>query len=286
MPPSEIGATIAAPSSQPTDLIQSLQRGLRVLDFVAEAGEPVAPKQIAAGLGLALGTTYHLINTLLHEGWLERGPDRRLVVGSPPARLARAGAGVPVGVERVLGRAAYAVDDVALMTRLVGGEAVVAAAVEVPGAACAGRYPASSRHLPHLSAAGRAMLALQPAGAARQTVDLVRAAAVRAGELFDEAGLAEELEAVRRTGLAVAVADGEACVGAPVQAADGGLLGAVAAVITPRRLRADLDGTARAVRCAARDLARELTWLPAGDGAQSSGSWGVGKLPPSISSIR
>ncbi len=259
-----------------------------MLDYVAAAGEPVAPKQIAAALGLRLGTTYHLVNTLLHEGWLVRGPDRRLEIGSPPARHLRSaaaidGGGVPVGVERALGRAAYAVDDVALMTRLVGGEAVVAAAVEVPGAACAGRYPPSSRHLPHLSAAGRAMLALQPAGAARETVDLVRAAAIRAGELFDEAGLAEELEAVRRTGLSVAVADGEACVGAPVQAADGALLGAIAVVVTPRRLRADLEGSARAVRCAARDLARELC---APDGAQSSGSWGVGKLPPSISSIR
>lgn len=276
---------------QPSDLIQSLQRGLRVLDFVAEAGEPVAAKQIAAGLGLRLGTTYHLINTLLHEGWLERGPGRRLVVGRHPIAprplaVSPAGAEITVGVERVLGRAAYAVDDVALMTRLVGGEAVVAAVGEVPGAACAGRYPATSRHLPHLSAAGRAMLALQPVGAARETVDLVRAAAGRAGELFDEEGLADELEAVRRTGLAVAVADGEACVGAPVQAADGALLGAVAVVITPRRLRADLDGTARAVRCAARDLARELSGPAARDGGQSSGSWGVGKLPPSISSIR
>jgi DNA-binding IclR family transcriptional regulator len=54
----------------PTGLIGSAQRALRVLELVAAAGAPVTAKVVARRAGYKLSTTYHLLNTLAHEGYL------------------------------------------------------------------------------------------------------------------------------------------------------------------------------------------------------------------------
>ena len=53
-------------------LLGSVQRALRVLDVVSQAEEGVSAKVIARRAGLKLSTTYHLINTLVNEGYLVR----------------------------------------------------------------------------------------------------------------------------------------------------------------------------------------------------------------------
>ncbi|HXD62077.1 MAG TPA: IclR family transcriptional regulator C-terminal domain-containing protein [Lacisediminihabitans sp.] len=56
-------------------LIGSIQRALRLVDLVASASRPLSPKQLASSLGLSLGTTYNIIRTLVHEGYLAQEPD-------------------------------------------------------------------------------------------------------------------------------------------------------------------------------------------------------------------
>jgi DNA-binding IclR family transcriptional regulator len=51
---------------------------------VHAAPAPVSVKAIAAGVGLKLGTTYHLVNTLLAEGYLVRNGDRSIAPGRIP----------------------------------------------------------------------------------------------------------------------------------------------------------------------------------------------------------
>ena len=117
------------------------------------AAAPVTVRDVAEALGLDLATTYHLVNTLVHEGYVARSPERGLVAG--PRLAARTGPGLaPAPVRRALGKAAYAVGDVAVLCSVRDGEAFVTAAEEVPGAPSGGRYLVGSRHLPHLSAAG------------------------------------------------------------------------------------------------------------------------------------
>lgn len=65
--------------SEPT-LIGSVQRALRLVDIVANAPRPMPPKLLAAATGLTPGTTYNLIRTLVHEGYLASEPDG-LVLG-------------------------------------------------------------------------------------------------------------------------------------------------------------------------------------------------------------
>lgn len=55
--------------TQPT-LITSVQRALTVIELVAESSRPITAKTISSRTGLSLGTTYNLIRTLVHEGYL------------------------------------------------------------------------------------------------------------------------------------------------------------------------------------------------------------------------
>ena len=71
---------MGAAQGQPT-LIQSVQRGLRVLEVVADRGGRARAKEIARAAGLPLATTYHLLRTCAHEGWLQRLADGSYVLG-------------------------------------------------------------------------------------------------------------------------------------------------------------------------------------------------------------
>ena len=67
--------------SEPTDLIQSVSRALRVLEQVTQADHPMPVKAIARRCGLNLSTTYHLMRTLCYEGYLVREADGSYTVG-------------------------------------------------------------------------------------------------------------------------------------------------------------------------------------------------------------
>jgi IclR family transcriptional regulator, acetate operon repressor len=62
-------------------LIQSVQRALRIIEVVAERGGRAHAKELARAAGLALPTTYHLLRTCTHEGWLQRLDDGSYVLG-------------------------------------------------------------------------------------------------------------------------------------------------------------------------------------------------------------
>lgn len=69
-----------AAEAEPT-LIGSVQRALRLVDIVANSARPLPVKTLAAITGLTPGTTYNLIRTLIHEGYLANEPDG-LVLGA------------------------------------------------------------------------------------------------------------------------------------------------------------------------------------------------------------
>lgn len=69
-----------APEAEPT-LIGSVQRALRLVDIVANSPRPMPVKTLSAVTGLTTGTTYNLVRTLVHEGYLTSEPDG-LVLGT------------------------------------------------------------------------------------------------------------------------------------------------------------------------------------------------------------
>ncbi|AOP50820.1 transcriptional regulator [Streptomyces lydicus] len=77
-------------ASQPT-LIGSVQRALRLLEAVGTHPEGAPAKQLARETGIPLPTSYHLLRTLTHEGYLRR-EDGVFVLGAAVEVIGRAGA--------------------------------------------------------------------------------------------------------------------------------------------------------------------------------------------------
>jgi IclR family acetate operon transcriptional repressor len=75
---------MAAVEHSPT-LIQSVQRALRLVEAVSASDGRAQAKELARSVGLSLSTTYHLLRTLTHEGYLRRRDDGSYVLG--PALL-------------------------------------------------------------------------------------------------------------------------------------------------------------------------------------------------------
>ncbi len=77
-------------TGEPT-LIGSVQRALHLLDAVGSRDRPVSAKVLARETALPLATTYHLLRTLVHEGYLRR-LDGGYVLGD---RVVMLGTGLP-----------------------------------------------------------------------------------------------------------------------------------------------------------------------------------------------
>ena len=89
------------PHGEPSDLIRSVSRALRVLEAVGQTPRGLTVKQIARRCELTTATTYHLIRTLAYEGYVTRREDGTYVVGLEIAdrfrELVAAFRGAPVG---------------------------------------------------------------------------------------------------------------------------------------------------------------------------------------------
>ena len=62
-------------------VVQSLQRGLAVLDFLVERGGPLRTSEIAAHFAIDKANASRLLKTLHEAGYVERIADRRYVLG-------------------------------------------------------------------------------------------------------------------------------------------------------------------------------------------------------------
>ncbi|MEU4083571.1 helix-turn-helix domain-containing protein [Streptomyces aureus] len=77
--------------SHATTLIGSVQRAMRLLEAVASREQGAPAKQLARDAGLALPTAYHLLRTLVHEGYLRRDSGL-FFLGESTERLSSSGA--------------------------------------------------------------------------------------------------------------------------------------------------------------------------------------------------
>lgn len=118
--------------TEPT-LINSVVRALTLLEAVADEGSPVLAKRLARLTGFPLPTTYHLLRTLVHQGYLHR-TDRDYVVGDVPGHLAQASRATTPSqrVRRVLRTLHREVGAAAYLALLVDGEVELVDIVDSP----------------------------------------------------------------------------------------------------------------------------------------------------------
>jgi DNA-binding IclR family transcriptional regulator len=79
------------PEAHSGTLIGSVQRAMRLLESVAGHEHGAPAKQLARETGLALPTAYHLLRTLVHEGYLRREKGL-FFLGEAAERLSSSGA--------------------------------------------------------------------------------------------------------------------------------------------------------------------------------------------------
>ncbi len=65
------------------DILQSVQRALRVLNLIAEHPMGLTARQISQALDLNISTCYHILNTLVISGYLDRPPDQQIYLLGP-----------------------------------------------------------------------------------------------------------------------------------------------------------------------------------------------------------
>ncbi|GAA1150367.1 DNA-binding IclR family transcriptional regulator [Kitasatospora gansuensis] len=146
----------------PPTLIASAQRALRLLEAVARYPRGATAKQLARDTGLALGTAYHLLRTLVHDCYLERREGRYLT-GPAVAGLCReeSPAAGHRRLDRLLRRLSDDLAAAVYLTRYHQGEVVLVAAQAAPGAPTVdlADFPAGA----HATSAGKTLLALMSA---------------------------------------------------------------------------------------------------------------------------
>jgi DNA-binding IclR family transcriptional regulator len=150
------------PQGEPSDLIRSVSRALRVLESVGASPRGLTVKQIARRCELTVATTYHLVRTLAYEGYVTRREDGTYMVGMEVSdrfkELVIAFRG-PATVGESLRRAALDTGYSHYLARFVGGRVVLTAVAEGP------RSPFLEDLIPgfddgaHATALGKSLLA-------------------------------------------------------------------------------------------------------------------------------
>lgn len=139
---------------------QTLHRGLRVLELLAEPGPGMTVTELASSLGVARPIVYRLLATLAEHALVRRDEDGRVRLGLAVLHLARQvqpllrEAALPV-----LRELADRVGATAHLTIVDGGQALAVAVVEPSWTDYHVAYRVGSRHPLTRGAAGRAILA-------------------------------------------------------------------------------------------------------------------------------
>lgn len=217
-------------------LIGSVQRALHLLDAVSAADRPVTAKALARAVGLPLPTTYHLLRTLVHEGYLRKLADG-YVVGEQVGALRRGSAlqSLLPRVRPVLRALRDELRGAAYLSLYSDGEITLIDIVDGPESPAVDLW-VGVHEAAHATAFGKCILSCLDAEGRRDYLSRYRLADLTPHTITD----ARVLE--QRLAQGGDVFDdreeyliGTACVATPVHAP--GVVGAVAISLPARRLR-------------------------------------------------
>lgn len=252
-------------SDGPT-LIGSVLRALTLLEAVAEQGQPVQAKVLARLSGIPLPTTYHLLRTLVHEGYLERA-DGGYVVGDLPGRLAAAGqeTSTMLRARRVLRTLHDDLGAAAYLAVLDDGEIELVGIVDSPASPRTDLW-VGLHDAAHATALGKAIIGVLPAGERRDylathpMVDLTPRTHTNVRALLAELDKSPQVVVDSQE-----YAVGTACVAVPIPGPD--VLGAVAVSVPVGQVQRVLDDVRSLSRAAHRVALAYAADLDAGDTA-------------------
>jgi IclR family acetate operon transcriptional repressor len=247
------------------ELLGTVRRALRVLDYLAECEKPVPIKTLSRELGLNISSAYHVMNTLAVDGYVTR--DERTGaygVGAKAARLGDAYARAwPVEPElrAIVHELGAATAENAYLAVVNGADVVITDIVEsrqrVRVHALHRGYSADL----HARALGKAVLAHQPATAVREHFSVHPPRRITQRTLVTMTAIESELERVRRRGYSEDLeefCEGVCCLGAAFFARDGSAAGSLSVSVPSFRYRALRTALRDAVVASARTATAAL----------------------------
>ncbi|MFE2582157.1 IclR family transcriptional regulator [Streptomyces sp. NPDC059378] len=188
------------PHSATTTLIGSVQRAMRLLECVAAHEHGAPAKQLARETGLALPTAYHLLRTLVHEGYLRR--DKGLFfLGEAAERLGGSGATQKrrSTVADLLAQWRDAIGAPVYYAVYRGGEIEMLCVSDTPGNPAVEEW-ADFRETGHAHAIGQCLLAQLDDEARRDHLDRYPVRSLTPYTVHDNRTLLRRLERLRRLG--------------------------------------------------------------------------------------
>ncbi|MBA3523995.1 MAG: IclR family transcriptional regulator [Geodermatophilaceae bacterium] len=202
--------------------VQSLDRALRLMEVMADAGGSLRLAEIEKATGLPLPTIHRLLRSLMHNGYARQDASRRYTLGPRLIRLGEV-AGRTLGSWATPHLAALVVEigETANMA-VLEGDAVVYVA-QVPSAHSMRMFTEVGRRVSaHCTGVGKALLSQLPDTEVRELLRRTGMPARTPRTLTDPAALLRELEEIRVQGWAVDDAEQEVgvrCVAAPITGA-------------------------------------------------------------------
>lgn len=202
--------------------VQSLDRALKLLEHLADAGGSMRLAELQAGTGLPLPTIHRLLRSLAHNGYVRQEPSRRYALGARLIRLGEsAGRALGTWAKPRLAELVAEIGETANLAMLEADAVVYVA--QVPSAHSMRMFTEVGRQVSaHSTGVGKALLSQLPD-------DQVLALLARTGmpahtprTHTDPIAFLAELAEVREQGWAVDDAEHEAgvrCVAVPVHAA-------------------------------------------------------------------
>jgi IclR family transcriptional regulator, acetate operon repressor len=202
--------------------IQSVARAAEVLLWVAAEPQGATAKDIATTHGLALPTTYHLLNTLVDRGLLAKDTHRRYILGPSTAILAQAhlrDRAVPDTLLTGLRDLARRTDETAYLADW--GEYDIRVLASVPGRQMlrVAEVGSGTYEHGHARANGKVLLAYASPEVREAYLRKHPLVPVTKSTITDPRRLEQELERIRERGYGYdeeEYATGVCCVGAPV----------------------------------------------------------------------
>lgn len=226
--------------------IQSVQRSLEIIDILQKTGGANI-SEIADGVGITDGSTHSHLATLNENGYVVKDGNQ-YKLGLRFVELAHhvkdrievddiATSEVDKLAEKSGERALFTVEE--------GGKGICLHTAEGAEAVQTEVYVGYRNQLYH-TAVGKAMLAVMPEAKRDRIIEQTEFEAKTSRTITDEAELRTELEEIRQEGIAYNYGEsiqGLVGVGAPIQAQDGTLHGAISVIGPVRRLDEDrLEG--------------------------------------------
>jgi DNA-binding IclR family transcriptional regulator len=253
----------AVETGQPGERSGTLERGLRLLQFFAAAGE-ATPAEAAKATGLSRSATYRIADRLRGWGFLEANPaTEALRLGSEAVRLGMAALAslevtrlAPPHLRRLADQTKETVN-----LAVVDGDEVVYIDKEEGTLAVKMSAQLGSRRPLHCTALGKAYLAALPPGELAARLAGLELARHTPATITDPAALAAELERVRRRGWAVddeEVEEGVYCLGAAVRDHRRLAVAAISVAGPAYRVRAKATQTGALVAETAAAISRRL----------------------------